>query len=75
MRRKRRAGLTVAGMRGDERAVAARGVAPDAVVELGSITKVVRATGAVVLATSARPPDGAAMWLLERLTEAAAPAS
>jgi serine-type D-Ala-D-Ala carboxypeptidase/endopeptidase len=34
-----------------------------------------RATGAVALATSARPPDGAAMWLLERLTEAAAPAS
>jgi CubicO group peptidase (beta-lactamase class C family) len=30
-------------MRGDERAVAARGVAPDAVVELGSITKVVTA--------------------------------
>ncbi len=43
MRRGRRAGLIVAGMRGDERAVAAAGVAPDAIVDYGSITKVVTA--------------------------------
>ncbi len=43
MRRGRRAGLIVAAMRGDERAVAARAVAADAIVELGSITKVVTA--------------------------------
>jgi CubicO group peptidase (beta-lactamase class C family) len=43
MRRGRRAGLIVAAMRGDERAVAARGAAADAIVELGSITKVVTA--------------------------------